>query len=201
MKLLLTSAGLTTKTIADNFLGLFTKPTSELSVLLVPYAQNAEEQFYVDQSRNELLNLGIKKVKTFNLTAEKFEGDLANYDAVYICGGNTFAILKRLRATKLAEKIALAVKSGDLVYVGVSAGSIIAGPSIAIAGWGSTGDANEVGLTDLCGLELTKIAIYPHFEETQREEVRAFEATVEYPVMTLTNEEALLIHDKTIKKI
>ena len=76
---------------------------------------------------------------------------------MYVCGGNTFKILHKLRETRLDVYITKQVEQGAL-YVGVSAGSIIAGPDIEIAGWGSEGDENEVNLQDLEGFNFTDIA-------------------------------------------
>ena len=86
------------------------------------------------------------------------------------------------------------------VYVGVSAGSIIAGPSIDIAGWGSEADKNEVGIKDLQGLNFTNIQIYPHFREELRGEIDGFRKISQNPVSELFNGEALIISDGSVKK-
>ena len=84
------------------------------------------------------------------------------------------------------------MKSGAL-YVGVSAGSIIAGPSIEIAGWGTSGDPNDVGLKDLAGLGFTNIAVAAHFEPRFQVEIDEFKKKVDYPVMEISNNQALAI--------
>ena len=76
---------------------------------------------------------------------------LAGFDVLYIQGGNTFHLLDQMRRSG-ADRIIRELVAGHLtVYCGVSAGSIVAGPEIGIAGWSPDWDRNEVGLTDLMG--------------------------------------------------
>jgi dipeptidase E len=167
---------------------------------MVTYAQSKEEQFYVDLSKKELVELGISEIATFNLTNEKFD-TTQKFDVIYVCGGNTFAILDRIRVTGLDGYITRFVSDGEGVYVGVSAGSIVAGPSIEIAGWGSEGDENKIGLTDLEGLKLTDVSVYPHFRGELKGEVEEFRKKVSYPVVELTDDEAVFVDDKKLWKI
>lgn len=200
MKLLLTSSGLNNQAIADIFLSLFDKKPADISVLMVSHAQNSDEQFYIEQSKKELVDLGIKQIKEFDLKSEKFEAK-ETFDAIYVCGGNTFAILDRMKKIGLDKFIITAVKTEKSIYIGVSAGSIIAGPSIDIAGWGSEGDKNEVGLTDLSALNLTMTAVFPHFKEFLKEEVDDFRKRVNYPVIELFDGEAFFDNKVESKKI
>jgi dipeptidase E len=125
---------------------------------------------------------------------------LKKFDIIYVCGGNTFAILNKLRETKLDQFIIEAVNNGT-IYVGVSAGSIIAGPDIEIAGWGSEGDKNEINLKNLSGFNLANVGIFPHFHEELRSEVEEFKKKVSYEVIELTNGEAVLVKNNQVKKI
>jgi peptidase E len=85
------------------------------------------------------------------------------------------------------------MKGNKTLYFGISAGSIIAGPNIEIASWGSTGDTNDINLKDLTGLKLTKILVFPHFEDYLKGEVDEFRKKVDYPVIELKDSEALFI--------
>ena len=88
---------------------------------------------------------------------------LAGFDVLYIQGGNTFHLLDQMRRSG-ADRIIRELVAGHLtVYCGVSAGSIVAGPEIGIAGWSPDWDRNEVGLTDLMGLRLIPIILSPHY--------------------------------------
>src|SRR5262249_36195571 len=54
---------------------------------------------------------------------------IANTDAIFVGGGNTFRLLKSLQDLELLEPIRRKVKSGA-PYIGSSAGSNVAGPTI-----------------------------------------------------------------------
>lgn len=81
-------------------------------------------------------------------------------DAVFVGGGNTYALLKRLREAGLLEGIRVRVQAG-LPYVGSSAGSNVAGPRIL-----TTNDWNVVALDRFEALGLVPFNINPHYLET-----------------------------------
>ena len=85
---------------------------------------------------------------------------LARVDAVFIGGGNTYALLRRLRQAALLEPLRERVRAG-LPYVGASAGSNVAGPNIL-----TTNDWNVVGLTAFEALGLVPFNVNPHYLET-----------------------------------
>jgi len=200
MKLLLTSTGLANQKIADFFVSILLKEPKGCSVLMVSYIRNKQEQIYVNQARKELIDLGMKNISIFSLKDKKFN-DQSSYDVIYVCGGNTYAILNRMRITGIDNFIKKAIDKDGSIYFGVSAGSIIAGPNINIAGWGSEGDENEVNLKDLTGFNFTNISIFPHFKTHLKREVEEYKNKANNPVIELTDDEAVFIHDSDYKII
>jgi len=81
-------------------------------------------------------------------------------DGVYVAGGETFDLLQVLRDTGADEILVDAVRGG-LPYIGCSAGSIVAGPTVEPA---SLIDDPGIapGLTDYRGLGLTEYVVIPH---------------------------------------
>jgi dipeptidase E len=75
-------------------------------------------------------------------------------------GGNTYALLKRLRESGLLPAIRERVLAG-MPYLGASAGSNVAGPTIL-----TTNDWNVVGLDRFDALGLVSFNINPHYQET-----------------------------------
>lgn len=201
MKLLLTSAGLENKKVADFFVSILPQPPEKCSVLLVGYVQDKGERSYLESVREKLQSLGLTKITFFNLKAEQFTESEREFDVICVLGGCTYEILDRMRKTGLDDFIVREVRADRSVYLGSSASSIIAGVSIAIAGWGSEADDNDIGLTDLTGLKLTDVAIYPHFRPDLKDEVEAFRKTVDYPVIALTDGEAVFVDDSGYKLI
>jgi len=85
---------------------------------------------------------------------------LERVDAVFIGGGNTYALLQRLHRAKLVEAIRARVTAGA-PYIGSSAGSNVAGPTIL-----TTNDWNVVALDRFDALGLVPFNINPHYLET-----------------------------------
>ena len=85
---------------------------------------------------------------------------LAQAEALFMGGGNTYALLKRLREAGLLPAIRERVHAG-MPYLGASAGSNVAGPTIL-----TTNDWNVVALDRFDALELVSFNINPHYRET-----------------------------------
>jgi dipeptidase E len=85
---------------------------------------------------------------------------LRGADALFMGGGNTYALLKRLAASGLLSAIRERV-SGGMPYMGASAGSNVAGPNIL-----TTNDWNVVALDRFEALGLVPFNINPHYRET-----------------------------------
>lgn len=201
-KLFLTSVGFVNKNVADLFLKELNKKPNACKVFMVAAGLTDEENFYIEESRKELADLGFENIFIFNLNAgADFYKEFENSDVIYICGGNTYYILQKIKEIGLDKKIIEAIGNGK-IYVGVSAGSIIAGPDIDIAGWGIDGDLNEVKLKDLSGLNLTDISIFPHFDETRnRQEVEEFKKTASHTVIELTDNQAVFVSGNNFRII
>jgi dipeptidase E len=84
---------------------------------------------------------------------------LARADALFMGGGNTYALLARLRESGLVPAIRERVRAG-MPYLGASAGSNVAGPNIL-----TTNDWNVVGLDRFEALGLVPFNINPHYKE------------------------------------
>jgi peptidase E len=116
---------------------------------------------------------------------------LADYDALYIQGGNTFHLLDQMRRSG-ADRIIRELVAHGTVYCGVSAGSIVAGPEIGIAGWSPDWDRNEVGLTDLTGLRLVPVIISPHYVPEDAALIAA-RLPLPYPILALRDGQAWVV--------
>jgi len=193
-KLFLTSSGLDNKKLQKIFLKEIQKTPRECGVLMAAYTQNEVEKNYVNNIKEEMISLGFRNILIANIEENIDTNNFGKFDVIYVCGGNTYTILDKMRKTEIDKIIISQVKNGA-IYVGVSAGSIIAGKNIEIAGWGSEGDKNNVGLKDLSGFNFTNIAIFPHFKNELEQEVDEFKKKVDYPVIKLRDGEMAKIID------
>ena len=199
-KLLLTSTGLANQNIKNQFLQIIDEPVSQIKIIFVPTAARSEEELkHVNESKKELLDLGIFKnnIKTLNLDNPVSFQEVKDFDVIYVCGGNTFYLLKKVRETSF-DKVIIEFAKTDKLYLGVSAGSILVCPNIDIA---NPFDENDVNLTDLTGLNLTDVIVSPHYCEEEKQIIEDFKKKSQYKVVPLTDNQALLVIDGETKII
>ncbi len=114
------------------FLHMLGKPAGEAKVLFIPTAATYDEaKRMVGKCRDELLNAGIIPE---NITAYDIDGSLTateamTFDVIYFTGGDTGHLLRRIKNTGF-DAIIKKMVYANKVYVGASAGSIIATPNI-----------------------------------------------------------------------
>ena len=142
----------------------------------------------------ELLDLRLR-----DLTLAELEAALDGLDAVYVAGGNTFALLEALRCNGGEELLVERVRAG-LPYIGLSAGSIVTGPSIEPASiMDDPGDAPT--LKDFTGLALIDRVVLPHADgqlppyppELIANTVATYGA--DFPLLLLHDDQALLVSE------
>lgn len=171
------------------------------NILYIPVAWKNEDWSACLNWFTNLMKLHKSKAKITMLTELNKKIDLKKYDAIYIGGGNTFKLLKKIKESKFDEKLIKYWKEGGKVYGG-SAGAIIWGKSIDIALICEDADVNEVKLKDTLGFNVCKdYDLQCHFEDSQIEEHFEFIKKTNTPVIALPEETALLIENNTYKII
>lgn len=193
MTLYLTSTGFEDGYVAERFKNVvLKKDPDKTSFLVISVQDNESDASYLEKTKSELNKIGVTYIDVFELREEKFKTD-KDYDVIYVCGGNTFVYLDRIRKTGLDKYIIDSVRSNKSIYVGVSAGSILAGPSIETASWGESGDSNYLELIDLSGLNLADIVVFPHYKENSalKLELNKFEEEHGYQVVELEDNQAI----------
>ena len=135
MKLLLTSSGISNPSIHDVLVGLLGKPIAESSALFVPTAiypvpGGAGNAFRAvsGAAKSPLCDLGWKSVGLLELTAlpsidrEVWAATVQQADALLVWGGDPVYLSYWMKQSGLADL--LPSLRPEMVYVGVSAGSI-----------------------------------------------------------------------------
>jgi len=128
MKILLGSGGIRTKERRNLFLRLMKENFEGCKkVIFIPYASGNYDEY--TSSVKEMLNhlefeiIGIHQCE--NPLAE-----LENMEGIYVGGGNTFSLVKKLHEEKLLEIIRRKVLNEGVPYAGVSAGANVACPTM-----------------------------------------------------------------------
>ena len=194
MKILLSS----NKQIIKNYL----KPNSKIG--FIPTASEIDtDRWYMEKDRKELLDMGYN-LEIIEITTETKESILNKFnkvDAIYVAGGNAFYLLQQLKEKDVFKE--LIEFANNKLYIGASAGSCIAGPSIDYLG--NLDDKNDAPkLTDYTGLNLINGYILPHYKSDE-EYSKLIDKTVEeyndLNFIILTNEQAVITDSRDNYKI
>jgi dipeptidase E len=135
MKLLLTSNGISNKSISEALVDLIGKPYHETSIVYIPTAANVEVGDK-DWQINDLLNLkkqGFKQIEIADISAVEKEiwlPKLEQADVLFFEGGDTFHLMRWLNKSGLSSMLPDLLKTK--VYVGVSAGSMVTCKDLAL---------------------------------------------------------------------
>jgi len=124
------------------------------SLLFVPYALFDRDE-YAAMAAERFQRMGYELLSVHS-AADPIRA-VNNTDAIFIGGGNTFRLLKMLYETQLLEPIRQRVANG-LPYIGSSAGSNVAGPTIK-----TTNDMPIVQPPSFDALGLVPFQISPHY--------------------------------------
>jgi dipeptidase E len=166
-------------------------------VFFLPYALH-DRAAYARQARDRFAAMGFGLA-----SADEFDDPVAEAgraEAYFVGGGNTFRLVDALHRFALLAPIRQRVSAG-IPYIGSSAGSIVACPTI-----GTTKDMPIVEPPSFRALGLTDFQISPHYldpdpssthmGETQEERIRQFHEESETPVVGL-REGAMLMLEKS----
>lgn len=85
---------------------------------------------WLENDRNSLINAGFM-VTNYTITGKNYDQlrtDLANYDYIYVSGGNAPYLLEQSFKSGFNVLIKELVNKDGKIYIGTSAGSILAGP-------------------------------------------------------------------------
>ena len=108
---------------------------SQQQVVFIPTASTVENTtFYIQDALNVFKNLGLTPdiLDIAEVDSETAKLRIEQAEVLYISGGNTFYLLQQLKSKDLINFIVEKVRHG-MMYVGESAGAMVASPDIEYA--------------------------------------------------------------------
>jgi dipeptidase E len=210
LRLLLTSAGIKNPSIHAALLELLGKPIEDCTALVIstPSYPLRDGPWLAwtfiagHEPRTPMAELGWKAVGNLELTAlpslprERWVSWLERTDVLLVNGGDAFYLDRWMRESGLAELL----PSLDLVYVGLSAGSMVMGPAIAddFASWTPAAGGE--------GLGFVEVQIFPHLDhpdlpENTMADAERWAAALTTPGYAIDDETALKVVDGVIEVI
>jgi len=171
------------------------------NIIFIPYAlKNMDGYTKSAEDKFSSFNINLKSIHKINNKLETIK----KAQAIFIGGGNTFRLLDKLYQYDLIDVIRKNVLKGKLLYVGASAGSNMACPTIK-----TTNDMPIVQPPSFSALNLIPFQINPHYidpdinskhmGETREKRINEFHEENKIPVVGLREGSWLHIEGNTIK--
>ena len=210
MKLLLTSGGVTNPSIHTALVTLLGKPVAESRALCVPTAQWGHPSCGPGSVRGfvaaapgweHMTGLGWASLGVLELTAlpsigaERWVPWLREVDVLLVDGGDATYLCHWMRESGLAD---LLPSLPDLVWVGVSAGSMVMTPRIgsAFVEWASAPDDGTLGVVDF--------SIFPHldaFPDNTMAHAERWAADIGGPAYAIDEQTAIVVVDGSVEVV
>ena len=213
MKLLLTSAGIKNPSIAGALVELLGKPTAEANALCITTAsyghpsvnpQRAWSFVSGEGSMTPMVELGWKSMGLIeplalpHIPRERWEPWIREADVLLVNGGDALFLAHWLRESGLAE---VAAAQPDLVWCGLSAGSMVMAPKMGddFIQWRPPSGEDR-------GLGFVEFSIGPHWAPdgmpgNSLAELEAWAATMPNPCYVIDDETAIRVVDGTVDVI
>jgi len=210
MKLLLTSGGISNKSIHDALVDMLDKPIAESNALgistasyAIPGGASLAWQFFSGQTTAPMCELGWKSLGMLELTAlpsidkELWVPTVKETDVLLVNGGDPLYLSYWMRQSGLADLL----PSLRAVYVGMSAGSMVMAPNIGefFVGWTPpTGGDETLGLVDF--------AMFPHLEHEMlpyntMAAAERWAAGMQGPAYAVDDQTAIKVIDGTVEVV
>lgn len=210
MKLLLTSGGITNSTINAALVELLGKPIAESHALCVPTAQwghpmcgpaSVRECVASEPGSRHLSGLGWTSLGVLELTAlpsigsERWMPWVREADVLLVDGGDATYLCHWMLESGLAE---LLPSLPDMVWVGVSAGSMVMTPRIGadFVEWPFATDDRTLGIVDF--------SIFPHlgaFPENTAAEAERWATDIGIPAYAIDEQTAIRVVDGSVEVV
>ncbi|MBP6913468.1 MAG: Type 1 glutamine amidotransferase-like domain-containing protein [Candidatus Levybacteria bacterium] len=216
MKLFLTSYAAYS---LDKVIHLLPNMPSTYTVAFIPTASDMYigERPWIDKDRQALVDFGFK---VFNVglqtdldeygypiihgeqkTESQLRDELKDVDILFVAGGNTFYLLEQAQKSGFMTIAKEMVKEGK-IYIGSSAGSVLAGPDIEAVEFFD--DPKEASLSSTKGLGIVDFVVLPHYVEGSYDP--DFKKTEEiygdkYNLLKVENSQVVVVDEKGYRAI
>jgi len=139
------------------------KPVAEMRVAFIPNAADIYNPHpWIESDRDVLVGLGfgVEDVDLRTCRRGDLKKRLSEVDIIFVAGGSTSYLLEQAQLSGFVDIVRDLMRAGK-VYVGSSAGSILAGPDIEVDKVYDEGDFGKT-LSSYEGLGLVDFVVLPH---------------------------------------
>lgn len=165
----------------------------------IPTASELDnDRWYMEKDKKDLIDMkyNIINIEITSEDKEEILKKLNSVDAIFVAGGNCFYLLQQLKQKDIIQE--LIEFANNKLYIGSSAGSCIACPSIEYV---SKLDDKEDAplLNDYHAMNLIDKYILPHYNSDEEYTKLINEIIKDNPnlqFITLTNEQAIIVNER-----
>ena len=210
MKLLLTSGGVTNRSIREALVGLLGKPVEASSALCIPTAQWGHPRCGPVSARGFVSglppwggmtsmpweSLGLLELSALpTVGEERWVPWVRGADVLLVDGGDAAYLCHWMRTSGLAD---LLPSLADTVWVGVSAGSMVMTPRIGadFVTWPAAKDDRTLGLVDF--------SIFPHldaFPDNTLADAERWAAGIDGPAYAMDDQTAITVVEGEVEVV
>jgi len=209
MKLLLTSAGFSNKSIIEALEELVSKPTKELKLAFNNTASNFEAGDKSEWLIKDLIDCKnmfafVDIVDISALPREIWEPRLREADVLLFEGGNTFHLMHWIKKSGLDKLFPELLK--DKIYIGISAGSMVMTQSLFLSESKLLYDEDPGDVAQDKALGYVDFNIMPHFNsadfsKVNEENLERISKDSKYPIYALDDNSAIKVVDDKVEVI
>lgn len=207
MKLLLTSGGLTNKSIERALFDLVGKKPEDTSLCFIPTAATVEtgdKDWFINDLKN-IDKQGFKSVSIADIGAipiEKWKPQMDEANILFFSGGNTYHLMEWINKSGLKELLPEYLKTK--VWVGISAGSMVTNPDLAAKISQAVYDEDYDKIGEVPGLNYVDFYFLPHlnspyFPNLIEENIRKIAERIPKKIYAMDDNGALKIIDGKVE--
>lgn len=203
MKIILTSSG---TFVTEQMPKYLDKKIEDYKVAYITTAGNvADSKDYMVNRKKRMneLNFDYEEIDLVDKNEKELKELLQEKDIIYVEGGNTFYLLKHAKLSGFDKVVKELLEEGK-IYVGSSAGSYLACPSIKMCEWINRKNWDKYGLEDLTALNLVPFMMKVHtnsYSEDDMEKLQEMIKKGEHEVKLLNDNQALLVENNNVSLI
>ena len=207
MKLLLTSSGIKNTSLTKTLSQLLGKSFEESSVVFIPTAANMEigDKGWLIDNLVDLQKLNFKQIDIVDISAlpeDVLKSRLMEADVLVFGGGSPYYLMEWLNRSNLTNFLPKLLK--NKVYVGISAGSMVVCPDLALRPSQILYEEDLDRKTEMQGLNLVHFHFLPHlnseyFLKLRKENIESAIVGMKNKIYAADDESAIMVADGKVE--
>lgn len=181
--------------LTEGDLSFLPKPINQMKIVqVITASKSVPDTSYIErhQKRMRELNFDFEVLDIDGKNENELEKILSDKDLIMVEGGNSFYLLKAIKESGFGKVVKKMLSKG-VVYMGVSAGSYVACPTIEMATWKHQNKYDHCGIVDLTAMSLVPFLVTAHYSPELKELLEDKIKTASHPVKILTDGQAILV--------